>query len=125
MSHLVPTDSELEILHLLWEHGECSVRFINEELNKKRDVGYTTTLKIMQIMNDKNLVDRNTENKIHLYKAKLKEKKTKDHLMNNFITNTFNGSAKDLVMAALGSYKSSEKELDEIKKLISDIENKK
>lgn len=117
-----PTDSELEVLQLLWEHGECSVRFINDMLNEKREVGYTTTLKIMQIMNEKGLVERNTDSKVHLYKSKIKEEKTKKHLLNSFISNAFNGSAKDLVMHALGNHKATADELDEIKAFISKIE---
>jgi BlaI family transcriptional regulator, penicillinase repressor len=120
--NVTPTDSELEVLQLLWEHGECSVRFINEMLNAKREVGYTTTLKIMQIMNEKGLVERNTDSKVHLYKSKIKADKTKKHLLNSFISNAFNGSAKDLVMHALGNHKATSDELDEIKALISKIE---
>jgi BlaI family transcriptional regulator, penicillinase repressor len=120
--NVTPTDSELEVLQLLWEHDECSVRFINDLLNEKREVGYTTTLKIMQIMNEKGLVERNTDSKIHLYKPKIKEEKTKKHLLNSFISNAFNGSAKDLVMHALGNHKATAIELDEIKALISKIE---
>ena len=122
---ILPTDAELEVLQLLWEYGESSVRFINEKLNLKREVGYTTTLKIMQIMNDKGLVMRNTESKTHLYKAKLKENSTKTFLMNDFISNTFNGSAKDLVMHALGHHNATDDELNEIKALISEIEKTK
>jgi BlaI family transcriptional regulator, penicillinase repressor len=121
-SNITPTDSELEVLQLLWEYGESSVRFINDTLNEKREVGYTTTLKIMQIMNEKGLVERNTDSKIHLYKSKIHETKTKKHLLNSFIENTFNGSAKDLVMQALGNHKATTEELDEIKSLISKIE---
>ncbi len=118
----MPTDSELEILQLLWEHGESSVRFINEKLNQKREVGYTTTLKIMQIMNDKGLVQRNTGQKVHLYKALLQENKAKTRMVNEFITNAFNGSAKELVMHALGNHKATAHELEEIKALIQSLE---
>jgi predicted transcriptional regulator len=118
----LPTDSELEILNLLWEHGESSVRFINDLLNEKREVGYTTTLKIMQIMNEKGLVKRNTEQKIHLYKAVHKENKIKNNLLTNLIDTTFNGSAQSLIMAALGNQKVSKNELNEIKNLIDQIE---
>lgn len=121
-SPVMPTDSELEILQLLWEHGESSVRFINEKLNHKREVGYTTTLKIMQIMNDKGLVKRNTGQKIHLYKAALQENKAKTTMVNEFITNAFNGSAKELVMHALGHHKATANELEEIKALIQSLE---
>ena len=125
INSFTPTDSELEILQLLWTNGESSVRFINDALNEKREVGYTTTLKIMQIMNDKGLVTRNTESKIHLYKAKFQETKVKNKLMSTFISNAFNGSAKDLIMAALGNHKATKEELNEIKDLISQIEKNK
>ncbi|MBK8701392.1 MAG: BlaI/MecI/CopY family transcriptional regulator [Saprospiraceae bacterium] len=118
----LPTDAELEVLQLLWEHGKCSVRFINDILNQKREVGYTTTLKIMQIMNDKGLVERNTDSKIHLYTALLQETKAKKRLVNDFISNAFNGSAKELVMHALGNHKATHAELDEIKALITTLE---
>ena len=119
-----PTDSELEILHLLWEEGETSVRFINDKLNKKRDVGYTTTLKIMQIMFEKGLVERNTQSRSHLYKAVAQETNTKGKLLQNFIASTFKGSAQALMMQALGNHKASKEELDQLKELIDKLENK-
>jgi predicted transcriptional regulator len=124
MTDYTPTDSELEILQLLWQHGECSVRQINDLLNQRRDVGYTTTLKIMQIMNDKGLVDRNADQRVHLYKARLKENKTKKNLLNDFIETAFNGSAQAMVMHALGNHKPSKQELEEIKEIINQLENK-
>lgn len=120
-----PTDSELEVLQFLWHFGECSVRQINDLLNEKREVGYTTTLKIMQIMNEKGLVDRDTASKVHIYKARIKETHTKKNLLNDFISTTFNGSSQALVMQALGNHKASKEELQEIKDLIEQIENKK
>jgi BlaI family transcriptional regulator, penicillinase repressor len=119
---ITPTDSELEVLQILWKEGECSVRFINEKLNQKREVGYTTTLKIMQLMNEKGLVSRNTDSKIHLYKPEIKELKTKMNLVKDFIGTTFNGSTMGLVLHALGNHNPTSSELDEIKALISQIE---
>jgi len=119
-----PTESELEILQLLWKRGPSSVREINDLLNEQREVGYTTSLKIMQIMNEKELVTRDTSSRTHIYRAAIKEEATKQSLLKEFITNTFNGSAKNLVMQALGGTKTSKKELDEIKKLIKEIEMK-
>jgi len=119
-----PTESELEILQLLWKRGPSSVREINDLLNEQREVGYTTSLKIMQIMNEKGLVTRDTTSRTHIYRAAIKEEATKQSLLKEFITNTFNGSAKNLVMQALGGTKTSKKELDEIKKLIKEIEKK-
>lgn len=119
-----PTDAELEILYILWERGPSSVRDINDLLNKRRDVGYTTTLKFMQIMNEKGLVERDTAAKSHIYKAVVRENETKNHLMTDFINVAFQGSAMDLVMQALGNTKSSPQELKELKSLINKLENK-
>jgi BlaI family transcriptional regulator, penicillinase repressor len=119
-----PTDAELEILYILWERGPSSVRYINDLLNTKRDVGYTTTLKFMQIMHEKGLVERDTAAKSHIYKAAVRENDTKNHLMKDFINVAFQGSAMDLVMQALGNTKSSHQELQELKLLISKLENK-
>lgn len=117
-----PTESELEILQLLWKLGPSSVREINDLLNKKREVGYTTSLKIMQIMNEKGLVTRDTNSRTHIYSPAIKEETTKQSLLKEFIASTFNGSAKNLVMQALGGAKTSKKELAEIKELIKKME---
>ncbi len=117
-----PTDSELEILHVLWENGPSTVRFVNDHLNKKKEVGYTTTLKFMQIMTDKLLVRRNTESRTHIYEALVSESDTQSKLLTGFLESTFGGSAMKLVMQALGSHKASKQELDELKELINNIE---
>ncbi len=123
MSNFKPTDSELEILHILWENGPSSVRYINDMLNERRDVGYTTTLKLMQIMNEKGLVKRDTAAKTHIYMAVAKENDTKNNLVNEFVNVAFHGSAMNLVMQALGNTKSSPEELEDLKALISKLEN--
>jgi len=123
MSNFKPTDSELEILHILWENGPSSVRHINDVLNERRDVGYTTTLKLMQIMNEKGLVDRDTAAKTHIYIAIAKENDTKNNLVNDFVNVAFHGSAMNLVLQALGNTKSSPEELEDLKALISKLEN--
>jgi BlaI family transcriptional regulator, penicillinase repressor len=120
-----PTESELEILQVLWQHGPSPVRFVNDELNKQREVGYTTTLKLMQIMVDKGLAARNTDSRTHIYSAAVSEADTQQHLLNRFVDRTFRGSAMKLVMQALGSHKASEEELDEIKALIKQMEDNK
>ncbi len=122
--HIRPTESELAILQILWKEGDQTVRQINDKLNIVREVGYTTTLKHMQLMIEKNLLNRNTDTKQHIYSAKVKEGKTKKHLLQNFIESTFRGSASTLVMQALGNEKTSDGELKEIKQLIKDIEKK-
>jgi len=117
-----PTESELEILQILWVKGPSPVRTVNDLLNEKRDVGYTTTLKIMQIMADKNLVSRDTNSRTHIYKAEVSEEETKQSLLKNFVDATFRGSAMSLVMQALGNHDASKEELDKIKALIKKIE---
>ena len=118
------TDSEIDVMQLLWQHNPCSVRFINDELNKHRKVGYTTTLKIMQIMYEKGLVSRDTSNRSHLYSPLIKEKDTKRDLLKGFIASTFRGSMSDLVLSAIGHGDVTRSELEEIKSIIEDIENK-
>jgi BlaI family transcriptional regulator, penicillinase repressor len=124
MSNFKPTDAEMEILQILWERGASSVREINEILNERRDVGYTTTLKLMQIMNDKGLVLRDTAARSHIYSALVLENDTKNNLIKDFVNLAFHGSAMNLVMQALGNTKSSRDELHELKSLISKLENK-
>lgn len=118
MDILKPTESELEILQILWQNGPSSVRFVNEELAKRRDIGYTTTLKLMQIMFEKKLLSRTEEGRYHLYKAEIGEEATQINLLEKFVDATFRGSAMKLVMQALGNHDSSKEELEEIKKLI-------
>ena len=120
-----PTESELEILQILWEYGPSSVRFVNDKLNEEREVGYTTTLKLMQIMADKGLARRNTENRTHIYEAAAGEADTQQRLLNRFLDRAFKGAAMKMVMQALGNHKTSPEELDEIKALIRRIESEK
>lgn len=123
MSKYKPTDSELEILHILWKEGPAPVRQINDILNNKREVGYTTTLKLMQIMNEKGLVKRDTAAKSHIYCAQVKEDETKNSLVSDFVNLAFHGSAMNLVMQTLGNSKSSPEELRDLKALIAHLEN--
>ena len=117
-----PTDAELEILQVMWVHGPSSVRFINEQLNQKREVGYTTTLKLMQIMLEKGLLQRDTENRSHIYEVTVSEEVTQQLLLDEFVENTFRGSAMKLVMQALGNHSTSDSELEAIKSLIQQRE---
>ncbi len=126
MKNIKPTDSELEILQLLWQHGPLSVRTINDMLNESagdNSIGYTTTLKIMQIMYEKGILKRNTDQRSHIYEAALKEHETQQNLLNEFLDATYRGSASKLVMQALGNYKASEEELQMIKNFIKDLES--
>ena len=117
-----PTDAELEILSVLWEYGSSTVRFVNEQLNERREVGYTTTLKFLQIMSEKGLVSRNTDGRTHIYEAVFKQEQIQDQLINKLVDTAFGGSAQKLVIQALGNSKSSQEELEAIKKLIDKLE---
>lgn len=118
-----PTESELEILQVLWAKGPSSVREVNDLLNQKREVGYTTTLKIMQIMADKGLAVRDTSTRTHIYTAAVSEGDTQKQLLERFLETTFKGSASKLVMQALGHHEASAEELEKIKALIKKIED--
>ena len=116
-----PTESELEILQVIWTYGPSTVRFINEKLNARKKVGYTTTLKIMQIMYEKAMLIRDEHSRTHIYSANLDKEETQNLLLNRFLQNTFGGSASKMVMQALGNYEASAEELEEIKKLIENL----
>lgn len=130
-----PTDSELEILQILWQQGASTVRTVNDLLNEQRKsgqpaprnakeaIGYTTTLKMMQIMFEKGMVTRQEDGRTHLYSAAVQEGDTQSILLQEFVDNTFRGNAARLVMQALGNHEASADELDEIKALIAQLEN--
>ena len=122
MQKYKPTDSELEILQILWTEGECTVREIYEKLKDKRNIGYTTTLKTMQIMFEKGILSREKSKRTHLYKAELKKEETERVMVSKLLNSVFEGSAVKLVMRALGSNKTSKEELEKIKDLIDEIE---
>lgn len=115
-----PTEGEMEILQVLWEKGNATVRDVHEALNKK-DSGYTTTLKLMQIMHEKGMVERDTNQKTHIYKALVNRDKTEKQLVTKMIDNVFNGSAARLVMQALGNHSASTDEIEEIKKYLDSL----
>ena len=117
-----PTNSELEILQVIWLHGPVSVRFVNDELNHKKQVGYTTTLKHMQIMTEKGLLKRSEKGRKHIYNVVLREKEAKNLLLDKFVKTAFGGSAMDLVMQALGNHQTTPDELEDLKALIDKIE---
>ena len=117
-----PTEAELSILQILWQNGSSTVRFVNDKLNLEKKVGYTTSLKTMQIMHEKKLVKRNEENRTHIYEANVKEEDTQKQLLDRFLDKTFKGSAMKMVMQALGNRKTSKKELDEIRNLLDKLE---
>lgn len=117
-----PTATELEILNLLWKGGKMSVKQINDGLNKVRDVGYTTSLKMLQIMYEKGLADREKEGRGHLYFAKVEEKDIKNSMLDGLLESAFGGSASNLVIQLLNNKNTSKKEIDKIKELLKNIE---
>jgi len=117
-----PTDSELNILQVIWNNGQASVRDINDELNKSREIGYTTTLKLLQIMTEKGLVTRIKDGRNHIYSAAVEQNAAQQQLLDKLLNGVFGGSAKKLVMQALGNHNPSRKELEEIKKYIEELE---
>lgn len=119
-----PTESELEILQVLWEKDKASVREVHEELLVSKDVGYTTTLKLMQIMHEKGLVKRDDSFKTHIYQASVSKEKTQKHLLGKMINNVFGGSPAELVLQALGNHKASPAELEEIQQLLNNLKDR-
>ncbi len=115
-----PTEGEMEILQVLWEKQQATVREVHETLNKK-DSGYTTTLKLMQIMHEKKMVERDTNQKTHIYKALINRDHTEKQLVHKLIDTVFNGSASRLVMQALGNHQASADEIEEIKKYLDSL----
>ncbi len=125
-SHTIePTRSELEILQVLWAHGPSTVRFVNDQLNElKRMVQYTSTLKLMQIMVDKQLLTRDESQMKHIYIPAVEEHQTKGVLLERFVDTMYNGSASSLMMQLLGNKKTSKKELEAIKELVKKLDKK-
>ena len=120
-----PTRSELEILQVLWQHGPSTVRFVNDHLNEqKREVQYTSTLKLMQIMVEKGLLKRDERQMKHVYSPVAEESKTKNFLLERFVNTMYNGSASSLMMQLLGNKNTSKKELDAIRELIKKMDLK-
>lgn len=117
-----PTDKELSILSILWDKGPSTVRQVNEEMAKEQRTGYTTTLKLMQIMSDKGLLIRDDSKFQHIYKPAVSEEKTQKQVIGDLLDRVFSGSAGKLVMRALSAKKVSADELAKIKKIIEEIE---
>ena len=119
-----PTDAELAILRVLWERGPSTVRDVTVALQKERGTGYTTALKLMQIMTEKGLVQRNDSQRTHVYEAVAAAEVTQKQLVTDLLERAFGCSAQQLVMQALSSKKASSAELIEIRKLIDEMEKK-
>jgi predicted transcriptional regulator len=123
MKSIKPTESELEILQVLWQKGSATVREVHEVLCLHKDAGYTTTLKLMQIMHEKGLVSRNEQSKTHIYRANVSKENTQQQLLGKMINSLFEGSASALVIQALGNTKPSANEIEAIEHLLKELKN--
>jgi BlaI family transcriptional regulator, penicillinase repressor len=119
-----PTDGELAILRVLWESGSSTVRDVHSVLNRTGETGYTTVLKLMQIMTEKGLVTRDESQRTHVYSAVLKEADAQRESVGHLVDRLFKGSAASLVMQALAGKKASTAELAEIRKLLEEMERR-
>ena len=117
-----PTNAEIGILSVLWERGPSTVREVHEELSRNRDIGYTTVLKLMQIMAEKGLLDRGDQGRAHVYRPRTSETLAKRDLVGDFMDRAFGGSASDLVLHALAAKPASTTELAEIRALLDRLE---
>jgi predicted transcriptional regulator len=115
-----PTEAELEILRVLWERGPSTVRQVHEAIAAARETGYTTTLKLMQIMADKGLVTRDESSRTHIYAPRASQESTQRQLVSDLVARAFGGSAAELVLRALSSHTASDDELAEIRKIIDE-----
>ena len=119
-----PTDRELTILRILWERGSSTVRQVNEAMNTTKRTGYTTTLKLMQIMTEKALLVRDDSKFQHVYKPAISEESTQKQLVGDLLEKAFAGSAEKLVMRALSAKQVSPQELDKIRKMLREMKGK-
>ena len=123
MSTPRPTDAELAILRILWERGPSTVRQVLERMTTERQPGYTTALKLLQIMTEKGLVDRDERDRTHIYRARLSEETTQRQLVRDLVDRAFGGSAGKLVMQALATRRASVEELKNIRQAIDEARN--
>lgn len=119
--HIKPTESELEILRVIWDKGTATVRQVHEILSEHKNAGYTTTLKLMQIMFEKGIVKRDDSSKIHIYRANITRENTQQQIVGKMIHSLFGGSSTRLVMQALGNHSPNKEELEEIQKLLDNL----
>jgi predicted transcriptional regulator len=119
-----PTRAQLEILQVLWRHGPSTVRFVNDQLNQQRQtLSYTSTLKLMQIMHEKGMLQRDASSMTHIYSTTLQEQKTKGVVLKKFVDAMYNGSVKNLMLELLGNEKTSNKDWDTIKDLLNKLDD--
>ena len=117
-----PTDAELAILRVLWSRGPSTVRQVHEALSRDRETGYTTVLKLMQIMTEKGLVERDESERTHVYQARFTQEATQQRLVSDLLDKAFGGSASQLVMQALAAKPASADELAQIRRLLDELE---
>lgn len=117
-----PTDVELSILRVLWRRGPSTVREVQAELERSTPTGYTTVLKMLQIMTDKGLVERDLDGRAHVYSASEPREEVQSHLVGDLLDRAFDGSASQLVLRALSSRRASSEELAEIRRLLDEME---
>jgi len=120
-----PTDAELAILRVLWARGPSTVRQVHEATPDARATAYTTTLKLLQIMTEKGLVERDESDRSHVYTTRLSEEQTQRQLLQHLLDRAFDGSAMKLVMQALSTRKATAEELDQIRRLLDEADRRK
>ena len=119
-----PTRAQLEILQVLWKNGPSTVRFVNDQLNQqKQSLSYTSTLKLMQIMHEKGMLQRDESSMTHVYSTQLEEGKTKGVVLKKFVDAMYNGSVKSLMLELLGNEQMTSKQWDKIKILLNQLED--
>jgi BlaI family penicillinase repressor len=119
----LPAPSELEVLKILWKHGPSTVRFVHDTLNKEiKSVQYTSTLKLMQLMTEKGMLERDETQMKHIYTPLLKEQKTKGLILEKFLHSMYNGSMSNLLVAFMANNKSAKKEVEKIRKLLRQLD---
>lgn len=119
-----PTRAQLEILQVLWKHGPSTVRFVNDRLNEQKEsLSYTSTLKLMQIMHEKGMLQRDESSMTHVYSTKMEEGKTKGVVLRKFVDAMYNGSVKSLMLELLGNEQGTNKQWDKIKDLLKQLDD--
>lgn len=123
--NLTPTKTEMDVLQVLWQYGPSTVRFVHDKLNEQKEaVIYTSTLKLMQVMKEKGMLERDETNMKHVYSAALEENRVKGNMLGRFVDSMYNGSPSDLMVALLGNDKTSAEELKKIKELLKNMDDK-
>ncbi|SDG18214.1 BlaI/MecI/CopY family transcriptional regulator [Mucilaginibacter sp. P25] len=121
---LTPTKTEMDVLQVLWHHGPSTVRFVHDKLNEQKEaVIYTSTLKLMQVMKEKGMLNRDETNMKHVYSAAVEESRVKGNMLGRFVDSMYNGSPSDLIVALLGNDKTSAEELRKIKELLKNMDD--